>query len=118
MTRRLEDAARREVEGGSNPFSLELSKDVVVNVAPRQTGVYERLAEINELSAYLASEHGLDRNDVRRRVLREDGWIIARGTLLAPIWMDELFEISIARLRRNKDCVWVTELGSLGARPQ
>ena len=115
MGQRLQDAAMQQASEGANPFSVRFSDELVVNVAPRSVGAWARLTELDQLAAHIEKEHRLDLNEVRRRLLREDGWVMKRGILMAPLWMDRLFEVTVERLRRKPKFLWVAALRTLGA---
>lgn len=113
MGRSVVEGMRRDIAEGRMPYDVELAPGVTVSVVPTGEEALERLSAINELSQFLSSEHGVDPRAVRRKMLTADGWILARGRLLSPLWMCRCTEVTFADLARMGGYEWVAEAGGL-----
>lgn len=111
MGESVAEAMRRDLSLGRTPYEIELAPGVLVNVAPTGERALERLSNIDAISEWLASEHGMDRQMIRATLLRVDGWVLARGRLLSPLWMRRGAEVTFARLRKMDGYEWIADVG-------
>ena len=113
MGKTLSKLARMSVVmGGVGPGTVEVKDGVVVTLEPTEARVWfgDRLREIDAYAQSLASDHDLDVNDVRGRLLWADGWRVNFRTTKTPPWMEPHRELSSNEVVRLVNLTWFPDI--------